>query len=166
MAIKQDLEPWQEETYRQVLLSRPKSAILAPSSQEIGFSSQEPRGLFPFFLTTRLPFQTIKTNNNPSYDYATGVLPSSIVEQTEQTLKNIDAALKEAGATLKDVVRVRYILPDKKEFPLIWPVLKRVFGDVRPAATMIQAELMKDEMRLEIEVTAKKEHSDGLGAPL
>lgn len=123
-------------------------------------------GSVPFLLTTSFPFQTIKTNNNPSYDYATGVLGSSVVEQTEQTLKNIEAALKEADATLKDVVRVRYILPDKKEFPLIWPVLKRVFGDVRPAATMIQAELMKDEMRIEIEVTAKKEHSDGFGAPL
>lgn len=74
---------------------------------------------------------------------------------------NIETALKDAGATLQDVVRVHYILPDKKEFPLIWPVLKRVFGDIRPAATMIQAELMKDEMRIEIEVTARKDLGDG-----
>ncbi|PVH83001.1 YjgF-like protein [Cadophora sp. DSE1049] len=109
----------------------------------------------------------ILVSGTTGYDYATGVLASSIVEQTEQTLKNIEAALKEADATLEDVVRVRYILPDKKEFPLIWPVLKRVFGDVRPAATMIQAELMKDEMRIEIEVTARKEQSgDGSGGPM
>ena len=57
---------------------------------------------------------------------------------------------------MKDVVRVRYILPDGKEFPLIWPVLKRYFGDVRPAATMIQAELMEEVMKIEIEVMARK----------
>lgn len=57
---------------------------------------------------------------------------------------------------MQDVVRVRYILPDGKEFPLIWPALKRYFEDVRPAATMVQAELMEEVMRVEIEVTAKK----------
>ncbi|KAK0122355.1 hypothetical protein ONS95_010596 [Cadophora gregata] len=111
----------------------------------------------------------ILVSGTTGYDYATGVLGSSIIEQTEQTLKNIETALQEADATLKDVVRVRYILPDKKEFPLIWPVLKKAFGDVRPAATMIQAELMKDEMRIEIEVTARKEAREGivgLDAPL
>lgn len=89
-------------------------------------------------------------------DYATGTISSSVVEQTEQAFRNIEVALEKAGATFNDVVRVRYILSDKKEFSLIWPVLRRVFGDVRPAATMIQAELMNDEMRVEIEVTARK----------
>jgi enamine deaminase RidA (YjgF/YER057c/UK114 family) len=78
------------------------------------------------------------------------------VDQAETTLENIQTALKEAGASMEDVVRVRYILPDKKEFPLIWPVLKKYFGDVRPAATMIQADLMDAVMKVEIEVTAKK----------
>ncbi|KAH7370796.1 Endoribonuclease L-PSP/chorismate mutase-like protein [Rhexocercosporidium sp. MPI-PUGE-AT-0058] len=98
----------------------------------------------------------ILVSGTTGYDYTTGLLSPSIVSQTEQTLENISAALAEAGASLQDVVRVTYILPDKKEFPLIWPVLKRVFGDVRPAATMIQAELMRDEMKIEIEVTARK----------
>lgn len=57
---------------------------------------------------------------------------------------------------MQDVVRVRYILPDGKDFPLVWPVLKKYFGDVRPAATMVQAKLMEEEMKIEIEVTAKK----------
>jgi enamine deaminase RidA (YjgF/YER057c/UK114 family) len=78
------------------------------------------------------------------------------VDQAETTLENIQTALKEAGASMEDVVRVRYILPDRKEFPLIWPVLKKYFGDVRPAATMIQADLMEAVMKVEIEVTAKK----------
>jgi enamine deaminase RidA (YjgF/YER057c/UK114 family) len=57
---------------------------------------------------------------------------------------------------MQDVVRVRYIFPDGKDFHLTWPVLKRCFGDVRPAATMVQAELMDKAMKIEIEVTAKK----------
>lgn len=57
---------------------------------------------------------------------------------------------------MKDVVRVRYILPDAKQFPLCWPVLKRWFGDVRPAATMVQAGLMEEAMLIEIEVTARR----------
>jgi len=89
-------------------------------------------------------------------DHATGTISPSVVEQTEQALRTVEAALAEAGATLRDVVRVRYILPNKKDFPLIWPVLSRVFGDVRPAATMIQAELINDDMKVEIEVTARK----------
>ncbi|KAL2066623.1 hypothetical protein VTL71DRAFT_2694 [Oculimacula yallundae] len=97
------------------------------------------------------------------YDYATGQLSPSIITQTEQTLTNIETALKEAGASFKDVIKVTYILPDKKEFPLIWPVLKRVFGDtgIKPAATMMQAELMRDEMRIEIEVMARIGNGEG-----
>lgn len=61
---------------------------------------------------------------------------------------------------MADVVRVHYILPDRADFPTTWPVLKKWFGEVRPAATMIQAVLMKEEMKIEIEVTAKKGSSN------
>ena len=57
---------------------------------------------------------------------------------------------------MAEVVRVRYILPDGAGFEKTWPVLRQWFGDVRPAATMIQANLMKKELKIEIEVTAKK----------
>jgi len=76
------------------------------------------------------------------------------VSQCDQALKNIDAALKEAGASTKDVVRVRYLLPDQKDFEKCWPVLRAWFGGVRPAATMQQTGLMQELMRIEIEVTA------------
>ncbi len=79
-----------------------------------------------------------------------------MVEQTEQTMLNIEAALTEAGSSIKDVVRVRYILPQKQDFPKCWPVLRKWLGDFRPAATMIQAGLMEEIMKIEIEVTAKK----------
>lgn len=57
---------------------------------------------------------------------------------------------------MRHVVRVRYILPDRTLFPLTWPVLRRWFGEVRPAATMIQAGLSEEAMKIEIEVTARK----------
>jgi enamine deaminase RidA (YjgF/YER057c/UK114 family) len=92
-----------------------------------------------------------------SYDYKTGVISDDIVEQTEQTMRNIDHALRDAGAEIADVVRVRYILPDRAEFPSTWPTLGKWFGNVRPAATMIQAGLMESIMKIEIEVTARKQ---------
>lgn len=91
------------------------------------------------------------------YDYATMTLADGVEAQAEQCLRNIDAALRQAGATMADVVRVTYLLPDANDFPRCWPVLKRWFGDVRPAATMMSVPLMKPEMRIEIEVTALKQ---------
>jgi enamine deaminase RidA (YjgF/YER057c/UK114 family) len=69
-------------------------------------------------------------------------------------MKNIEAALREAGATLADVVRVHYILPHADEFRECWSVLRKYFGEVRPAATMISAGLADPRMHIEIEVTA------------
>ncbi|KKO98786.1 hypothetical protein THAR02_09107 [Trichoderma harzianum] len=94
------------------------------------------------------------------YDYATGEISEDVVQQTEQTMINIDKALKDAGSSVSEVVRVRYILPDRSQFPLVWPVLRKWFGNVRPAATMVQSALMVDEMKIEIEVTAKKGSSN------
>lgn len=91
-----------------------------------------------------------------SYDYKTGEISPDVAEQTQQTLENIAAALEQAGSSIKEVVRVHYILPDRDDFPKTWEVLKKWFGDVGPAATMVQSGLMKDEMKIEIEVTARK----------
>jgi len=90
------------------------------------------------------------------FDYSTMSIPEGVVAQAEQCMKNIEAALREAGAGLADVVRVTYMLPDASEFPQCWPVLRKYFGDIRPAATMISAGLADPRMRIEIEVTALK----------
>jgi enamine deaminase RidA (YjgF/YER057c/UK114 family) len=95
------------------------------------------------------------------YDYATGHLPASAPDQADQAMRNIDAALRQAGSSVADVVRVRYVLPDRHDFPAIWPVLRRWFGSVRPAATMVQAGLMEEAMKVEIEVTARIGSGDG-----
>ena len=91
------------------------------------------------------------------FDYSTMSISDSLVEQTGQCLKNIEAALAQAGSSLKDVVRVTYVLPDGSQFEQCWPVLRKYFGDVRPAAMMISAGLADPRMKIEIEVTALKQ---------
>jgi len=90
------------------------------------------------------------------FDYASMTIADGVVAQAEQCLKNIALALGRANATLADVVRVTYILRDASEFEQCWPVLRRYFGEVRPAATMISAGLADPRIRIEIEVTAKR----------
>lgn len=90
------------------------------------------------------------------FDYSTMTIPEGIEAQTEQALKNIAAALAEAGVTFADVVRVNYVLPDAAEFDRTWPALRAAFGEVRPAAMMIEAGLSDPRMRIEIEVTAHR----------
>ena len=94
------------------------------------------------------------------FDYATMTIPADVVEQAAQCLKNIGQALAEAGATLDEVVRVLYILPDGRDFKACWPVLREAFGTARPAATMIVAGLLDERMRIEIEVTARRPVAD------
>ena len=90
------------------------------------------------------------------FNYSSMTISESIAEQAEQCFKNIAAALEEAGSSLQDVVRVHYILPETSEFEACWPVLKKYFGQVKPAATMISAGLVDPRMKIEIEVTAVK----------
>lgn len=101
----------------------------------------------------------IFVSGTTGFDYTTMTIPAGIVEQTEQCLRNIESALEEAGSGLRDVVRVRYMLPDSAEFPKCWPVLRKSFGEIRPAATMIAAGLADPRMRIEIEVTARRKSS-------
>ncbi len=89
------------------------------------------------------------------YDYATMTMPDDIADQCRNALGTIAAALAEVGAGLKDVVRVRYIVPDPEAWPACWPVTSEAFAEARPAATMIAAGLQEPEMKIEIEVTAR-----------
>ena len=99
----------------------------------------------------------IFVSGTTGFDYSTMTIAEGVEAQAEQCLKNSEAALRQAGASLKDVVRVTYVLPDGREFEKCWPVLRKHFGDVRPAATMIQANLLDARMRIEIEVTAMRQ---------
>lgn len=90
------------------------------------------------------------------FDYAAMTIADTLLEQTEQCMKNIQAALQQAGSDLRDVVRVTYVLPNGNDFEQCWPVLRHYFGDIRPAAMMISAGLADPRMQIEIEVTAIK----------
>ncbi|GAA3840159.1 hypothetical protein GCM10022226_73250 [Sphaerisporangium flaviroseum] len=98
----------------------------------------------------------IHVSGTTGFDYQSMTISEEIVEQVEQCMKNIEAALREAGSCFADVVRVRYMLPDPADFEPCWPVLRRCFGDVRPAATMLVCGLSDPRMRIEIEVTAHR----------
>lgn len=88
------------------------------------------------------------------FDYRAMAISPRVEEQAEQCFRNIAAALAEAS--LADVVRVRYVLTRREDFEPVWPVLRRYFGEVRPACTMIVAGLADPRMLIEIEVTALK----------
>ena len=90
------------------------------------------------------------------FDYQAMTIADDVALQAEQCLRNIERALSEAGSGLSDVVRVRYILPDAADFEPCWPILRKYFATVRPAATMIEAGLSDPRMKIEIEVTARK----------
>lgn len=112
--------------------------------QEIGYSRAVVDGDWIFVSGTT------------GFDYTTMTIADDVVAQAEQCLKNIEAALAQADARLCDVVRVTYVLPRAEDFPPCWPVLRRYFGDIRPAAMMISAGLADPRMRIEIEVTARR----------
>ena len=90
------------------------------------------------------------------FDYATMTIADDLLAQTEQCMKNIQAALHQAGAELADVVRVTYVLPNGARFAECWPILRKYLGEIRPAAMMISAGLSDPRMQIEIEVTARR----------
>lgn len=116
----------------------------SPFEEQIGYSRAVVAGDWVFVSGTT------------GFDYATMQISDDIAQQTEQCLLNIQAALQQAGASLDDVVRVNYVLPDASLFEACWPALRKYLGKARPAAMMISAGLLDPRMKIEIEVTALK----------
>ncbi|MCX7185376.1 MAG: RidA family protein [Nitrosospira sp.] len=112
--------------------------------QEIGYSRAVVEGDWIFVSGTT------------GFDYSKMTISDDLLEQTEQCFRNIEMALSEAGASLRDTVRVTYVLPDAADFPKCWPVMRKYLGEVRPAAMMLAAGLSDPRMRIEIQVTAHR----------
>lgn len=131
---------------RKKLLKMKRELISTGSSfeEEIGYSRAVVQGDWIFVSGTT------------GYDYDTMTISDDIVVQTEQCLINIENTLEKADASLSDVVRVTYILPDASKFKRCWPILRKYFGDIKPAATMFSAVLADEKMKIEIQVTALK----------
>jgi 2-iminobutanoate/2-iminopropanoate deaminase len=101
----------------------------------------------------------IFVSGTTGFDYASMTISDDVVAQCEQAMRNIQAALNEAGASMSDIVRARYIVARRDDFEPCWPVLKRYLGKIRPAATMIEAGMSDPRMKIEIEVTARRASS-------
>lgn len=88
------------------------------------------------------------------YDYTTMTMPEDVVDQTRNCLATISKALEDGGFGIRDVVRVHYYVTDAAFADIVFPVVGETFGSIRPAATMIVCDLIRPEMKIEIEVTA------------
>ena len=90
------------------------------------------------------------------FNYEAMTISEDVVEQADQTFRNIMAAMEKGGFGLEDVVSVTYIFPRADDFEPCWPVFRKYLGETRPAATAIIAQLIDPRMKIEIQVTAKK----------
>lgn len=125
-------------------MNRQRISSGSPFEEQIGYSRAVVAG------------DWVLVSGTTGFNYATMQISDDVVQQAEQCFLNIEAALHEAGASLDDVVRVNYVLPDASLFEACWPVLRKYLGRARPAAMMISAGLLDPRMKIEIEVTALK----------
>lgn len=125
-------------------MNRQRISSGSPFEEQIGYSRAVVAG------------DWVLVSGTTGFNYATMQISDDVVQQAEQCFLNIEAALREAGASLDDVVRVNYVLPDASLFEACWPVLRKYLGRARPAAMMISAGLLDPRMKIEIEVTALK----------
>jgi enamine deaminase RidA (YjgF/YER057c/UK114 family) len=116
----------------------------SPFEKTMGYSRAVAQGPFCFVSGTT------------GYDYSKMAMPEDVATQAENALKTIETALVQAGFSMKDVIRANYYISDATYSDAIVPVLGRYFGEIRPAITLLVAQLMKPEMKIEIDVTAYK----------
>lgn len=90
------------------------------------------------------------------YDYESMTMPESVTDQATNAFATIQRTLAEGGFSIGDIVRVQYTITDANFVAQVQPVLRQFLADVKPAATMVVAGLIKPEMKIEIEVTALK----------
>lgn len=81
-------------------------------------------------------------------------VPADVVAQCAGAIQLISKTIRDSGASMADVVRVRYMLPDAADFEACWPLLQATFGANPPAATMVVCGLIDPKYKIEIEVTA------------
>jgi enamine deaminase RidA (YjgF/YER057c/UK114 family) len=90
------------------------------------------------------------------YDYAAMTIVPDLEGQVRQAFRNVEHALRQAGCGLQDVVRVRYYLTERGDFEKAAPLFGEFFRDTRPAATAVVCQLVDANMKIEIEVTARR----------
>lgn len=116
----------------------------SPFEAQIGYSRAVVAGPWVFMSGTT------------GFDYKSMTISDTIVEQAEQCFRNVAGVLEQAGVSFADVVRITYLVTRREDFEPIWPVLQRYLGEVRPACTVVVAQLLDPRMLIEVEVTAFK----------
>ena len=126
-------------------MSRRLISTGSPFEKAAGFSRAVIDGDFAFVAGTT------------GYDYATMTMPSDVTDQTRNCFKTIEAALKDGGFALAEIVRATYYVTDAADADAVLAVCGELLGEIRPAATLlVVVGLLKPDMRVEIEVTAKR----------
>jgi enamine deaminase RidA (YjgF/YER057c/UK114 family) len=126
-------------------MSRRLISTGSPFEKTAGYSRAVVDGEFAFVSGTT------------GYDYSTMVMPADVTQQTQNCFKTIEAALKEAGFAMADIVRATYYITDTTDADAVFAVCGAQLGEIRPAATLlVVVGLYKPEMKVEIEVTAKR----------
>jgi enamine deaminase RidA (YjgF/YER057c/UK114 family) len=126
-------------------MSRRLISTGSPFEKAAGFSRAVVDGDFCFVAGTT------------GYDYATMTMPADVTSQSRNCFKTIEAALQEAGFAMADIVRATYYITDAKDADAHFQICGEVLGNIRPAATLlVVVGLYKPEMKIEIEVTAKR----------
>ena len=98
---------------------------------------------------------TIYVSGTTGYDYATMTMPDDVGAQAANALATIDKALREAGSSIRDTVRVVYYVGDRNDVDAVVKAVGPVFKDIRPAASMLIVQMIEAGMKIEIEVTAR-----------
>ena len=126
-------------------MSRRLISTGSPFEKAAGFSRAVIDGDFAFVSGTT------------GYDYATMTMPADVTSQTRNCFKTIEAALKDGGFAMADIVRATYYITSPNDADAVLAICGENLGDIRPAATLlVVAGLLKPEMKVEIEVTAKR----------
>lgn len=98
----------------------------------------------------------IYVSGTGGFDYANGTIPDGVVEQAEQTFRNVKQYLEMAGCSLADVVKVTYVVTEPEDWPRVVPIIGEHMRSVKPAATAFFARLADPRMKIEVEVIARK----------
>jgi len=98
---------------------------------------------------------TVYVSGTTGYDYASMTMPEDVGTQARNALATIDKALREAGASLADTVRVVYYVGDRADVDAVVKAVGPVFSDIRPAASMLIVSMIEPGMKIEIEITAR-----------
>jgi enamine deaminase RidA (YjgF/YER057c/UK114 family) len=126
-------------------MSRRLISTGSPFEKAAGFSRAVIDGDFAFVAGTT------------GYDYTTMTMPADVTSQARNCFKTIEDALKDGGFAMANIVRATYYITDARDADAVFAVCGEKLGDIRPAATiLIVAGLYKPEMKVEIEVTAKR----------